>query len=82
MMSNGIGGVGGPLPPASQTDQSPRQKAFLDDLRQRRAKIVQATYDRTAQNPKELTVTRGEYFEVSAIKCWGLHATIATTDCV
>uniref|UniRef100_A0A914V2Z3 SH3 domain-containing protein n=1 Tax=Plectus sambesii TaxID=2011161 RepID=A0A914V2Z3_9BILA len=57
--------------PASQTDQSPRQKSFFEDLRQRRCKVVQATYDRVAQNPKELTVTRGEFLEVlSDSKNW------------
>ncbi|KAI1733089.1 phosphotyrosine-binding domain-containing protein [Ditylenchus destructor] len=51
-------------PPIVVPDQSPRQKAFLDDLVQRRCKIVQVTYDRVMQNPKELTVARGEYLEV------------------
>lgn len=51
-------------PPIVVPDQSPRQKAFLDELIQRRCKIVQVTYDRVAQNPKELTVARGEYLEV------------------
>ncbi|CAD5226738.1 unnamed protein product [Bursaphelenchus xylophilus] len=45
-------------------DQSPRQKAYLDGLIQRRAKVVQVTYDRVAQNAKELTVDRGEYLQV------------------
>jgi epidermal growth factor receptor kinase substrate 8 len=36
----------------------------VDELFQKRAKAVQVTYDRVAQNPKELTVARGEYLEV------------------
>lgn len=54
----------GPIP---QPDPSPRQKAFLDDIVARRGKLVQVTYDRIAQNPKELTVSRGEYLEVRNI---------------
>lgn len=38
--------------------------AWLDDLHTRRAKIVQVTYPRTANNDKELTVARGEYLEI------------------
>ncbi|CAJ0579870.1 unnamed protein product, partial [Mesorhabditis spiculigera] len=55
-----------PLPPsiANDPDQSPRQRAFVQDVVNRRCKLVQATYDRVAQNPKELTVSRGEYLEV------------------
>ncbi|KAK0398600.1 hypothetical protein QR680_002666 [Steinernema hermaphroditum] len=54
-----------PVSPVSQQQvDSPRAQSFLERLRDRRAKIVQATYDRTAQNPKELTVSRGEYLEV------------------
>uniref|UniRef100_A0A1I7YV53 SH3 domain-containing protein n=1 Tax=Steinernema glaseri TaxID=37863 RepID=A0A1I7YV53_9BILA len=56
-----------PVSPVSQQQQqvdSPRAQSYLDRLRERRAKVVQATYDRTAQNPKELTVSRGEYLEV------------------
>ncbi|TMS38200.1 hypothetical protein L596_004974 [Steinernema carpocapsae] len=54
-----------PISPVSQQQvDSPRVLSFLDRLRERRAKVVQATYDRTAQNPKELTVSRGEYLEV------------------
>jgi len=41
------------------------QARFLDELRSRGAKIVQVTYPRTANNEKELTVTRGEFLEVS-----------------
>ncbi|KAL3098952.1 hypothetical protein niasHS_000940 [Heterodera schachtii] len=44
--------------------QSPRQKAFCAELGRRGCKIVQVTYDRAAQNSKELTVTRGEILEV------------------
>ncbi|VDM23653.1 unnamed protein product [Toxocara canis] len=61
---NGDQGMMLPLGPIPQPDQSPRQKAFLDDIVARRAKLVQVTYDRVAQNPKELTVSRGEYLEV------------------
>uniref|UniRef100_A0A914LQS6 SH3 domain-containing protein n=1 Tax=Meloidogyne incognita TaxID=6306 RepID=A0A914LQS6_MELIC len=43
---------------------SPRQKAFLDELSRRGSKVVQVTYDRNACNSKELTVSRGEYLEV------------------
>ena len=50
--------------PLPTEEISPRKKAFLDDLAQRRSKIVQVTYDRVAQNAKELTVARGEYLEV------------------
>lgn len=42
----------------------PAQEAWLDDLIARRAKIVQVTYPRTANNDKELTVVRGEYLEI------------------
>lgn len=60
MLSNGHVGTF----PSPTGEISPRQKAFLDDLAQRRSKIVQVTYDRVAQNAKELTVARGEYLEV------------------
>ncbi|CAI4228141.1 unnamed protein product [Auanema sp. JU1783] len=43
---------------------SPRQKDFIDDVISRNAKLVVATFDRIAQNAKELTVSRGEYLEV------------------
>jgi hypothetical protein len=55
--------AGNPLIPLAE--QSPRQRAFIDELLQKRAKTVQVTYDRVAQNPKELTVARGEFLEVS-----------------
>ncbi|WKY03645.1 hypothetical protein Q1695_004975 [Nippostrongylus brasiliensis] len=45
-------------------DQSPRQKAFVQDAIGRGSKLVVATFDRVAQNAKELTVSRGEYLEV------------------
>lgn len=45
--------------------QSPRQRAFVDDIMDRGGKLVMATFDRVAQNPKELTVSRGEYLEVA-----------------
>ncbi|CAD6195138.1 unnamed protein product [Caenorhabditis auriculariae] len=45
-------------------DTSPRQQAFIDDVVSRAGKLVVATFDRVAQNPKELTVSRGEYLEV------------------
>lgn len=41
------------------------QEAFLEDLQNRGANIIQVTYPRTANNDKELTVVRGEYLEVS-----------------
>jgi epidermal growth factor receptor kinase substrate 8 len=54
-----------------QTPESPRQKAFLEELRAKRSKIVQVTYDRVGQNPKELTVSKGEYLEVlNDVKKW------------
>lgn len=40
------------------------QVRWLEDLRNRGAKIVQVTYPRTANNDKELTVIRGEYLEI------------------
>lgn len=39
-------------------------KAWVDDLQERNARIVQATHPRTANNDKELTVNRSEYLEV------------------
>ncbi|PAV84562.1 hypothetical protein WR25_18231 isoform A [Diploscapter pachys] len=45
-------------------DITPRQKAFIDDVTARGAMLVTATFDRVAQNQKELTVNRGEYLEV------------------
>uniref|UniRef100_A0A1I7WMK2 SH3 domain-containing protein n=1 Tax=Heterorhabditis bacteriophora TaxID=37862 RepID=A0A1I7WMK2_HETBA len=45
-------------------DQSPRQRAFVEDVVSRGSKLVIATFDRVAQNPKELTTSRGEYLEV------------------
>jgi len=53
-----------PIVLASSAGESPRQRAFLDELRARRSKAVQVTYDRVGQNPKELTVKKGEYLEV------------------
>lgn len=47
-------------------EQSPRQRAFLDDIILRHAKLVQVTHTRVAQNPKELTVSQGEFLEVSS----------------
>ena len=55
----GAGGLGGP---AGAIERA--QEAWLDDLLARRAKIVQVTYPRTANNDKELTVVRGEYLEI------------------
>lgn len=40
------------------------QSAWLEGLAARGAKIVQVTYPRTANNDKELTVSRGEYLEI------------------
>lgn len=53
-----------PIVLASSAGESPRQRAYLDELRARRVKAVQVTYDRVGQNPKELTVKKGEYLEV------------------
>lgn len=39
-------------------------KLWLEDLKDRGARVVQATHPRTANNDKELTVLRGEYLEV------------------
>lgn len=46
--------------------------AWLESLANRGAKIVQVTYPRTANNDKELTVSRGEYLEIldSTRKWW------------
>lgn len=38
--------------------------AWLEGLAARGAKLVQVTYPRTANNDKELTVSRGEYLEI------------------
>lgn len=38
--------------------------AWIESLANRGAKIVQVTYPRTANNDKELTVSRGEYLEI------------------
>lgn len=40
------------------------QSSWLEGLAARGGKIVQVTYPRTANNDKELTVSRGEYLEV------------------
>uniref|UniRef100_A0A158PBP5 SH3 domain-containing protein n=1 Tax=Angiostrongylus cantonensis TaxID=6313 RepID=A0A158PBP5_ANGCA len=39
-------------------------RAFVEDAIGRGSKLVMATFDRVAQNAKELTVSRGEYLEV------------------
>lgn len=41
-----------------------QQRNFLMELKERGSKVVQVTYPRTANNEKELTVSRGEYLEV------------------
>ncbi|XP_043207602.1 epidermal growth factor receptor kinase substrate 8-like isoform X2 [Amphibalanus amphitrite] len=41
-----------------------QQRLWYDDLKMRGVRIVQVTYPRTANNDKELTLTRGEYLEV------------------
>ncbi|EFO89470.1 hypothetical protein CRE_05338 [Caenorhabditis remanei] len=46
------------------SDTSPRQQAFIDDIVGRGGKLAVVTYDRGGQNPKELTVHKGEYLEV------------------
>nr|XP_021003061.1 epidermal growth factor receptor kinase substrate 8-like protein 2 isoform X2 [Parasteatoda tepidariorum] len=51
-----------PLSPERQFDR--QQMQWLEDLKNRRAKIVQVVYPRTANNEKELTVIRGEILEV------------------
>ncbi|KAI6214135.1 Epidermal growth factor receptor kinase substrate 8 [Aphelenchoides besseyi] len=53
-----------PAAPIPLAEQSPRQRAFIDELLQKQVKAVQVAYDRVAQNPKELSVIRGEYLEV------------------
>lgn len=67
--ANGVHQTPSPAQPVSApiplSEQSPRQQAFVDELLQKGAKAVQVTYDRVAQNPKELTVSRGEFLEVS-----------------
>ncbi|XP_055949243.1 epidermal growth factor receptor kinase substrate 8-like isoform X2 [Argiope bruennichi] len=51
-----------PMSPERQFDR--QQMQWLEDLKSRRAKIVQVVYPRTANNEKELTVIRGEILEV------------------
>ena len=41
-----------------------QQRNFMMDLLNKSAKVVQVTYPRTANNEKELSVSRGEYLEV------------------
>merc|ERR1711971_1253517 len=41
-----------------------QQRNFMMDLPNKSAKVVQVTYPRTANNEKELSVSRGEYLEV------------------
>ncbi|XP_054715362.1 epidermal growth factor receptor kinase substrate 8-like [Uloborus diversus] len=50
------------LSPERQFDR--QQMQWLEDLKTRRAKIVQVVYPRTANNEKELTVIRGEILEI------------------
>lgn len=45
-------------------DMIQNQNAWLESMAARNAKIVQVTYPRTANNDKELTVSRGEYLEI------------------
>merc|ERR1719400_1147528 len=40
------------------------QRNFMMDLMNKQTKMVQVTYPRTANNEKELSVSRGEYLEV------------------
>lgn len=54
------------------SDTSPRQQAFVDDIVGRGGKLAVVTYDRGGQNPKELTVHKGEYLEVSKRAQWGI----------
>ncbi|KAL5280719.1 EPS8 family protein [Megaselia abdita] len=53
-----------PSPQIQHMEPHPNIDSWISDLQQRGAKIVQVTYPRTANNDKELTVTRGEYLEV------------------
>ncbi|CAO4372441.1 unnamed protein product [Caenorhabditis nigoni] len=46
------------------SDTSPRQQAFIDDVVGRGGKLAVVTYERPGQNAKELTVHKGEYLEV------------------
>lgn len=46
------------------SDTSPRQQAFIDDIVAKGGKLAVVTYDRGGQNTKELTVHKGEYLEV------------------
>eukprot|EP00092_Neocalanus_flemingeri_P005176 GFUD01005568.1.p1 GENE.GFUD01005568.1~~GFUD01005568.1.p1 ORF type:complete len:611 (+),score=76.32 GFUD01005568.1:395-2227(+) len=41
-----------------------QQRNFMMDLMNKSVKVVQVTYPRTANNEKELTVSRGEFLEV------------------
>ncbi|CAB3406749.1 unnamed protein product [Caenorhabditis bovis] len=63
MASRGGGGYSH-VKVAIDQDTSPRQQAFIDDVINRGGKLVIATFDRSGQNAKELTVHRGEYLEV------------------
>lgn len=53
-----------PAPVLSSNMEHPGADVWLENLRERNAKVVQVTYPRTANNEKELTVIRGEYLEV------------------
>lgn len=50
------------VPVGNSNEMNPT--AWLESLSGRGAKIVQVTYPRTANNDKELTVSRGEYLEI------------------
>jgi len=50
--------------PENQVRFERQQRNFMMDLLNKSAKVVQVTYPRTANNEKELTVSRGEYLEV------------------
>ena len=43
------------------------ERTWLEQMRARGSRVVQVTYPRTANNPKELTVNRGEFLEASAV---------------
>lgn len=56
-----------PVPMPSSNMEHQGADVWLENLRERNAKIVQVTYPRTANNEKELTVIRGEYLEVGVL---------------
>lgn len=59
-----------PVPVLSSNMEHQGADVWLENLKERNAKIVQVTYPRTANNEKELTVIRGEYLEVQCFVFW------------